>query len=422
MNFTGYSLNGNILSMYNMFLLGISNSLVHAHNKKYDELKEKQDLKNKITQLLTEEYKADIDEIQHSIDKREKDIARLEYMAENLDTHGWDENTESKIREIDTRIEALRNTRRSFEEELGEYEKGVELHIDIDVDKVKKMYDELNRSLAFEIRKRLEEVIEFRRNIAKNRKNFLKDRLKILNEKISEIGKRIILLEEEKQLYFSTLKEKKSFDKIVDMLSKAEKEKLKLAVTKKDLKKLNQLEIDISEARADAQALKAQIIRSLTQEEETIKKIRLLFSHIIKQIGLSVGSDNGSLDIKMGEKVTESCRINIKTPKEKSLGRGRAQLLAYDLTVFTRIIQQKRNLPHFLCHDGILHSIDEKVIGKSLNYMHSLTNINPEVQYITTLNQNEIPTDFKWDFDIEEAIVMRLSDTPEEMLFGQSYK
>ncbi|WP_338762003.1 DUF2326 domain-containing protein [Bernardetia sp. ABR2-2B] len=421
-NFTGYSLNGNILSMYNMFLLGISNNLVHKHSEKSNELKEKQDLKSKITHLLEEEYKANIDEIQHSIDEKERDIARLEYMAENFDTHGWDENTESKVREIDIRIEELRNRKRSFKEELDEYEKGIELAIDIDVDKVKKMYGELNKSLAFEIKKRLDDIIEFRQNISKNRKSFLKKRLETLNEKISEIGKNILSLESEKQLYLGTLKDKKSFTKITDMLTKVAEEKLKLATTKKELEKLNQLEIDISEARADAQAFKTQIIRSLSQEDETVKKIRLLFSSVIKEIGLSVGSDNGSLDIKMGEKVTESCRINIKTPKEKSLGRGRAQLLAYDLTVFTLIIQQARNLPHFLCHDGILHSIDEKVIGKSLNYMHSLTNINPEMQYITTLNQNEIPTDFEWNFDIHEATVVKLSDAPDEMLFGQSYK
>ena len=99
-------------------------------------------------------------------------------------------------------------------------------------------------------------------------------------------------------------------------------------------------------------------------------------------------------------------------PRGSSLGKGRFKILAFDLTVFLASVMRKTDFPNFLMHDGVFHAIAHKTRIKFLNYINTKLNSMDDVQYIITVNEDEIifpeseGVTIDLDFDLEEKILI----------------
>ncbi len=119
--------------------------------------------------------------------------------------------------------------------------------------------------------------------------------------------------------------------------------------------------------------------------------------------------------------------IRIEVPKKYASGSAKFKLLAYDLTVFLNILENKRRFPHFLIHDGVFSGIDKKSFVNILNYVNSKYHQLQDFQYIITANKYELVSDDEkeiygsYDFNLPKSIAATYTDKPEEMIFKREY-
>jgi uncharacterized protein YydD (DUF2326 family) len=120
-------------------------------------------------------------------------------------------------------------------------------------------------------------------------------------------------------------------------------------------------------------------------------------------------------------------KLTLEVPRGSSLGKGRFKILAFDLTVFIASVMRKNDFPSFLIHDGVFHAIAHKTRIKFLNYINQKLNTLGDVQYIITVNEDEIifpeseGVSAELDFDLQDKCLITLEDNPDHMLLGREF-
>ena len=90
-------------------------------------------------------------------------------------------------------------------------------------------------------------------------------------------------------------------------------------------------------------------------------------------------------------------------------------------------MQRKTDFPSFLIHDGVFHAIAHKTRINFLNYINRKLDSMSDVQYIVTVNEDEIifpeseGVTADLDFDLAEKTLITLEDKPESMLLGREF-
>ncbi|WP_141696824.1 DUF2326 domain-containing protein, partial [Methylophaga muralis] len=80
-----------------------------------------------------------------------------------------------------------------------------------------------------------------------------------------------------------------------------------------------------------------------------------------------------------------------------------------------------------LIHDGVFHAIAHKTRIKFLNYINRKLDSLGDVQYIITVNEDEITfpesegVSVDLDFKLEDKTLITLEDNSEHMLLGREF-
>lgn len=418
------------LHKYNFYLLGIPNEAINHFDQMNEEMrglkKEKKILEKKVhdkTGKNVPEVKMDIIKIEGRIKTLQKGIEKYEFLESYKEV-------EKRLTELAGCIAGELKTYHQLDKKLKDFKESYRLEHEINVDKIKALYHEIDKNLGNFVQQKLDDVLQFRKDISENRKRFLQDREKKLQDAIEKVLKTISGYEEERKTLYGILDEKKALDSIKNTYGLLIEEKSRLKDSTIHLKDINDLETSISIAESSVADSRTGVIKALRDAETTLENLRKLFFDIINH-AVFVDSDieGAYLDIKTdGSSKTIPARIVVNVPKSESLGKSRFKVLAYDLLVFLNIIRSNRDLPHFLVHDGVFHSIDPRTAVKLLNYIHSQWLNHQNFQYIATFNEEEIhiPGEKKsvygtYDFDWEKLVVARYEDVPAKMIFRRNF-
>ncbi len=199
------------------------------------------------------------------------------------------------------------------------------------------------------------------------------------------------------------------------------------------LKNIDELQESLGNISVTISEVKRDLMTDLKQYETTVNNLRKIFLDILKNaILLDEDNPSGYFDIKVNADSNRNqlpFNVDIQIPKADALGLSRLKLVAYDLMVFLNNVNEKRDLPKFLIHDGVYHGISLDTIIRSMNYIYHQFLANPHFQYIVTFNEDEIyvPEEKesvvgKFDFDISPMIVAEFTDNPEGMIFKRDFK
>jgi uncharacterized protein YydD (DUF2326 family) len=417
----GGNIKNAVLVYHNLFLMDLPNQNVFAFDKLDETVKDKKKIKREFEERLknetnktVEQYNSEKFEIENRIELLEKSTTDYKFLKNYKEI-------EDQLVELSAAISEKLSLLGRLKKEFRNYEKSYKLEFDADIDKVKRIYLELDYQVGQFVKKTLENVIQFRKEISENRRKFLQERQRELTNRVDHISEEISALEMRRSKLYKFLEEKRALDSLKHSYEKLIEEKAALARNDAFLKEINELTLSISETSEKISNTITSIIKDIQGNQEKIREIRALFFGILKNAVMVDENTEGALfEIKVSENRRSPCKIRVDVPKSEALGKSRFKILVYDLTVFLNQVNHHKKLPHFLIHDGVFHSIGTTTVVNTLNYMYSQTLLFPSFQYIITANEDELDIENKFGkyrFELEKFVIAEFEDIPKKMFF-----
>lgn len=431
LNFVSYNANVRERALYNFYLLNLPTKTL----LKYNEVSSEYENYSKTVKTLSDKVKADtgkdIQEFRTERLKIEKDITTLENSLKEYNFLANHKEIEQKLNQVISEINEqsviYHNTNRKLEKLKSSYSDVSS----IDLDKIQKLYNETLSTFGNFVKKSLDEVIDFKKQLLANRNKYLLEEEKKLNTLINQSFKQLEKLEKTRSQLFSLLKERGALDKIESTYERLVNEKTLLERNTSIIKEIDEIEEILGNSNIVIAELKRDIVTELNKQPTYLDELRLLFQQILENaIYLDEEFDNSYFNITLNSTSPRNqlpFKINLEIPKADALGQERLKIVAYDLMVFLKSRIDKRNIPDFLVHDGVFHAISYKTISNVLNYMFQKSNELHNFQYLLTFNEDEIDLKRdenkfgKFDFDWSKQVVAEYSDIEHKTIFKRFF-
>jgi uncharacterized protein YydD (DUF2326 family) len=416
------------LLTYNFFLLGLPNEHLYDYGNVQVQSGDKATARRELERQIEQETGKPISEFRTEVAKFKERVTLLETSLQEFEFLETYKDVEERLVEIARLISEQLGRYHAYRKTLERYAESYRVEIEVSVEKVRALYEDVDRDLGTFVEKTLDEVIQFRREIAENRRRFLTDKERELEGAISQVMSDITALERKRQKLYNLLQEKGAFDSIRHTYEQLIEEKVDLERSSAKLTQLLEMQSSIAKLRLRLSELTSAIIEDIRASQEQINALRLLYKEILENaIFVDKSTQGGYLDVQEDSSKRPPIDIIVNVPKSESLGKYQFSLLAYDLTVFFSIIRSGRRLPHFLIHDGVFHSIARKTVVNVLNHVYQQSLANSGFQYIITGNEDEFeipPSErslYQYHFDFDKVVVVTYEATPEKMIFKREF-
>jgi len=431
LNFVSYNANAREKALYNFYLLNLPTKTL----LKYNEVSSEYEKYNNTVKSLSEKIKADtgkdIQEFRTERLKIEKDISAIENSLKEynfLDNHKEiEQKLNQVISEINEQSVIYHNANRKLEKLKSSYSDVSS----IDLAKIQKLYNETITTFGNFVKKNLDEVIDFKKQLLANRNKYLLEEEKKLQSSIDQSLKQLEKSEKNRSQLFSLLKERGALDRIESTYERLVNEKTLLERNTSIVREIDEIEEILGNSNIVIAKLKRDMLSELNKQQPYIDELRLLFQQILENaIYLDEEFDNSYFNIPLNSTTPRNqlpFKINLEIPKADALGQERLKIVAYDLMVFLKSRIDNRNLPDCLVHDGVFHAISNKTITNVLNYMFQKSNELHNFQYILTFNEDEIDLSRdenkfgKFDFDWSKQVIAEYSDSEQETIFKRFF-
>ena len=417
--------------MYSFYLLNVPTKNIVQFNKVSNDY----DLKKKTLKVLTDKFQTDtgkgINEFRSEILKIEKKIHRLEDSLNNYDFLETHQDIQVELNKVINQINKKSTVYHTTNRELEKLKTSYSDVSNIDVDKIKKLYNDTKSKFGSFVKKTLDEVIEFKKQLLENRYKYLLDQENKLTRFIETTLKELEDLEKRRSVLLLSLKEKGALDKIESTFEKLIEEKTQLEQNMTSIKQIEEIKTFIAMNNAEITKIILEIVNEVKRESNKLDELRYLFQEILDNaIYLDENHDKSYFDVTLQPSKRNQLpfSINVQIPKADALGQERLKIVSYDLMVFLNSRRNHRRNPDFLIHDGVFHAISKETIFNVLNYVYHEANRLQNFQYVLTFNEDEI--DFygkdiseveKLKFDIFNHIIVELSDDEEKTLFKRFF-
>jgi uncharacterized protein YydD (DUF2326 family) len=429
LNFVYASARKSELLAYNYYLLNLPNQHLVEFDRLRQKLQEEQRHKRQIEARIKEETGKAVEQVRSDLDRMRSQIE--EYKA-NLEAFTFlqdYESIETELRTLTAKISDRMRVFAALRRRLSHLEKSYELKVDVDVERVSRLYAEIEVELAAFVQRRLEEILDFRRDIVANRKKFLVEREAELRSNLANVESEVKRLEERRSQLFKWLQERQALDALRNAYERIAHDSEQLERSAARVRALEAEEQKIAETNALISETVVQIVRERQTQDVSIREIRKTFFDILQHtIYLGEAVEDAYFDITATGKSASPLNVEIEVPKSDSLGKSRFKLPVYDLTVFLRILSQDRHLPHFLVHDGAFNGVDVKTVVQFLNYIEQKAGTLSSLQYIVTLNEDQVYLSEKsrtafdgLGFELASRVIAHFEDVPEKMIFRREY-
>lgn len=417
-----------VIDYYNLYLLGISNKSVLIFDIKSKESKQLHEVKRRLMKNLKEETGIDnIEKTTFEILQIDDKIRDIQNALDNFDFTESNKEIEERINIIIVEKSTFVNKRRVLNRKVEEYQQSYKIEDEIDPDKIVRTYNEIKQIFGDVVRAELDNVFLFRKTLAKNRAQFLKETISQLKKDIDNISLKISNLEEERSKLYKVLDEKKALDMIKSTQILLTEEKIKKERILLPISQIKKIEKNIADNHEEITQTISEISKEIELSQENILRLSSIYYEIIKTKIQGEDIKEAVFEISSSSSRTSPLKIHIEIPKKHASGYAKFKILAYDLTVFFNQLENKRQFPHFLIHDGVFSGIDKKSFVNILNYIDSKYRQMQNFQYIITANDYEFVSDEEkgiygnYDFDLSECIIATYTDIPEEMIFKKEY-
>ena len=356
--------------------------------------------------------KQEKEEISQSIDKFDF------YSQDKEKTKDLVENTDLKIQQLNAIRYRINHDIKKTQESLAAQSS------DVDLNKLKELYDEVSLYFPDILKKKFEDLELFNESISNERKKYLQENLASLTTEYQEVDKELNLLEKQKKdiLYFLT--ETDSYVKFKEyqkQLSTVEARIYQLEEQLKVIDKSINLEENVKDISLELSDITSDIGKTINQRYHA--DINRIFNQIIKEI-LGRNAIISLLQNNKGNvEFSATCQNDEQIDTSEANGASYKKLLcmAFDLAIL--IFYSSKSFFKFVYHDGILEGLDDRVKIRLLDKVKSICN-EYRIQYIISMIDSDIPkteTGENYPF-VNDEICLRLSDKDDSgKLFKTSF-
>jgi uncharacterized protein YydD (DUF2326 family) len=416
------------LLTYIFLLLGIDNSLIWDFDNETVELKSLRSDQTRINKQIAEQTGKTVEDFRADCESVARKIDKLEH---GLDNYKFDENIanlEEKLKTLGEEISTLNKKHISLVSKHRDIQESLCIDVDVDPEEISKFYSEIHSEFSGFIKKSLGDVIEFRQEISTNRRKFLKEREMLYKVRLVELKDKLISLEAERSKVFKMLDEKSAFDALKSAYNNLVEEKARLSGQLTYIDQLDHIEEEIARKKSNVSSTVAKLVSEKNESLHVVNEIKKTFLDLVEgSVDIDSSDVSPYFNIEFKSNQISPIKLSLDVPRGSSLGKGRFKILAFDFTVFITSVLRKNNFPSFLIHDGVFHAIAHKTRIKFLNHVNAKLDEIGDIQYIITVNEDEIifPESEGFavglSFSLEDKTLITLEDNPNHMFLGKEF-
>jgi uncharacterized protein YydD (DUF2326 family) len=432
LNFVSFKAVARDKALYNFFLLNLPTKNLLQYNEVAKEYEDYQQTIRTFSEKIkadtgksVEEFRTERLIIEQEINVLEKSLKEYNFLQNHKDI-------EEKLNQVINKINEYSTIYHSTNRKLEKLKESYSDVASIDLKKIQKLYNETVSTFGNFVKKSLDEIIEFKKELLQNRNKYLVEKEKELQSTLDNSLKELGKLEQKRSELFSVVKERGALDRIEKTYSELVTEKTRLERNTSSVREIDEINTILSDANIVLDTLKRDIINDLTRLQNYLDELRLLFQEILENaIYLGEDFDNSYFNITPNPTSKRNqlpFSISLEIPRADALGQSRLKIVAYDLMVFLKSRLDSRRLPDFLVHDGVFHAIAHKTLANVLNYMYHRSLSLQNFQYIVTFNEDEITVPIeseekfgKLQFDWKDFVVAEYSDAENGTIFKRSF-
>ena len=393
--------------LHNAFLLGLD----WRHAGRLQELRDEEKLLNGLRRAAREGL---LEGMIGTLGNLEAERARLhteiQRRSQSLDTfrvHPQYEDIQQEANQLTTTIHALSNANLTDSKLTELYRTSLEEDAAPDLDQLLDVYQTVGVIMPEIVRRRLDEVQNFHRQILANRRTYLESELQRLEAASNQrtlqiqagIDRRAALLD-----ILSTHGALREYNRLQQL-------QLDLVARRNDvdyrITNFRKFEQGRSEIRVNRELLLQTARRDFEERREVREKAIRIFNEKSEQ--LYEASGNLVVDV-----TDTGFHFNVDIMRSGSQGINKMKIFCYD-HMLAELWASQQPSPGLLIHDStIFDGVDERQIALALESAQRDAD-QWGFQYVCTLNSDMLPTaDFSPGFDLEQFVRLRLTDESEE--------
>ena len=390
----------------NAFLLGLG----WEHAGQLQELKDQEKTLNELRRAarngLLEGLVGTLGNLEAERTRLDSEIRQRSEALESFRVHPQYGEIEREANELTSRIQRMSNDNIADGRLVGLYRTSLEDDRAPDTNEVLEVYEEVNVTMPDIVKRRLEEVQDFHRQIVANRRSYLQSEMQKIEATRTQ---RDLDLQQETERRAQLLGVLRTHGALQEYTSLQELH-LDLVSRRNDvdsrISNLRRFEQGRSEVRVNRELL----LQAARRDFEESRENRTRAINIFNANSQALYSAPGNLVVDVANTGFD---FDVDILRADSQGINSMKIFCYDL-MLAQLWASQQPSPRLLMHDStIFDGVDERQIAQSLELAQLEADRNG-FQYICALNSDALPSsEFSPDFDLESFVRLRLTDESE---------
>ena len=391
----------------NAFLLG----LAWQHASQFQELKDEENILNGLRRAsregLLEGMIGTLGNLEAERARLETEIRRYSESLRNFRVHPQYREIEREVNDLTYTIQQLSNANIADGRLVDLYQISLEDDQGPDTEEVVEVYQEVGVSMPDLVRRRLDEVQDFHRQLLANRRTYLQSEIQRIKSNVNERERQVQAETERRGELLDVLQSHGALQEFMQL----NELHLSLVAKRNDIDNrianLRRFEQGISEIRVRRELL----LQTARREFEERRESRESAINTFNANSEALYSAPGNLVVDVAN---TGYKFDVEIMRSGSQGIDNMKIFCYDL-MLAQLWSTKPPLPGLLIHDStIFDGVDERQVAQALELAQRESECRG-FQYICALNSDTLPSnDFSSDFDLNQYVRLRLTDESEE--------
>lgn len=393
----------------NAYFLGLNLDYASQFQEIKDKIKGINDYKKAAKSGVIGDLKLNIGELNTEVITKQRENEKLKKEIETFKVHPQYYEITKEADEYTQKLHEVANTMSIRKQLLERYNQSVQNEeIEVPISEIENIYNEAGILFGENLKKNLNNVIDFHKTIVKNRKEYLSNEIMKLKKDIASMNANIEDISQKRSEIMNMLSTHGAFEEYTIIQERYASAKQSLEETKKKLETAEYIEDNKSHLKIENQELLIKSRQDYSERKDLLEKSISLF----KANSEYLYSEPGILTVDLTE-TGYIFDVNIK--RAKSQGVSYMKIFCYDLMLM-EMGKFKSAFPNFLVHDStIFDGVDERQIALALKLAKQKSE-ECGFQYICLLNSDNIPeNEFEDEFEelFFSSVVKRISDASE---------
>jgi uncharacterized protein YydD (DUF2326 family) len=396
------------IQVNNAYLLGLNWEFGAKFQNIKDKVNTLNELKKASEQGLLKGYVGSLGELEADRIRLEGEVQKLEQQLTSFKVHPQYYDIQKQADAITNEVHKLVNKNTLNKQILGKYEESFIEENDVSLDKVEKIYKDAGFIFDVSLKRNLQDVLSFHKEVVSNRRKYLQSEISRLKNEVGTQERQIESLSDKRAELLSILKTHGALEEYVKLQDRMNTLKQDLGNIKNKIDNTKKFDDGKSALKIEKEQLLQIARRDFDERKSLVEEAIQIFNEYSEYLY----SEPGILSIDTRD---TGFKFDIDIKRTRSQGIGYMKVFCYDLMLI-RLNSKRLNIK-FLIHDSaIFDGVDERQIAKAMELAES-ESAKYGFQYICTINSDSVPyNDFSDNFrsKFDSYVRLELTDENEE--------